>query len=174
MRFGHTALMLVLALASWPRAATARGWQGVTPGSSSESDVTSKFGQPSTQGKLSGRSALVYRGDQAIAGTRQAQFFLRDDGIVVEVVVFPANPLDRETVEGTYGHPTQKAFTEDFKTVWKYARSGVSVFFNKDGAVEAISFKAPEPGHGGADPQAAAPAKSPQGEPDEPDARAKP
>ncbi|HTT70261.1 MAG TPA: hypothetical protein VMG32_03480 [Anaeromyxobacteraceae bacterium] len=171
MRPSHAALALALSLAGLsPAAARARGWQGVTPGSTVEADVTTKFGQPSTQGKLAGRSALVYRGDQAIAGTRQAQFFLREDGVVVEVVVFPASPLDRETVEGTYGHPTQKAFTDDFRTVWRY-RSGVSVFFGKDGTVEAISFRAPEAMKGGPEPAAQA-AKGAEAE--EPEARPRP
>ncbi len=133
--------VLVLALSVAPTAALARAWQGVTPGSTTESEVSAKFGPPSTQGKLSGRLALVYKGDQAIPGTRQAQFFARDDGVVIEVVVFPTNQLDRETVEGTYGHPAQKAFTDDFRTVWFFKASGVTVYFGKDGFVDAVSFK---------------------------------
>lgn len=137
-------LALTVIAAAAPALAAGRGWQGVTPGATTESEVTSRFGPPSTQGKLSGRTALVYKGEQAIAGTRQAQFFARADGVVVEVVVFPANALDKETVEGTYGHPTQKAFTDDFRTVWLYKPSGITVFFGKEATVDAISFKAPE------------------------------
>ncbi|MCX5730851.1 MAG: hypothetical protein NTY18_05765, partial [Deltaproteobacteria bacterium] len=65
------ALALVLAL---PGTALARSWQGITPGSSTQADVVARFGEPSTKGKLEGRTALVYKGEQAIAGTRQAQF----------------------------------------------------------------------------------------------------
>ena len=137
-------LVFVVALSATPTAAFARAWQGVNPGSTSESEVNAKFGPPSTQGKLSGRLALVYKGEQAIPGTRQAQFFAREDGVVVEVVVFPTSQLDRETVEGTYGRPTQKAFTDDFRTVWFFKASGVTVFFGKDGFVDAVTFK-PEP-----------------------------
>lgn len=141
-------LLVALAVASGaaPALASARGWQGVTPGATTESEVASRFGPPSTQGKLSGRNALVYKGDQAISGTRQAQFFARDDGVVVEVVVFPVNALDKETVEGTYGKPSQKAFTEDFRTVWMYKPHGIAVYFGKEGTVEAISFKATDSG----------------------------
>jgi hypothetical protein len=145
MRPNREAFLLASALvvsAVAPSAALARAWQGVRPGSTSESEVTAKFGPPSTQGKLSGRLALVYKGDQAIPGTRQAQFFAREDGVVVEVVVFPTSQLDRETVEGTYGRPTQKAFTDDFRTVWFFKPSGVTVYFGKDGFVDAVSFKA--------------------------------
>jgi len=142
---------LLLALAftlagTFPGAAWARGWQGVTPGATTEGEVAAKFGPPSTQGKLSGRTALVYKGEQAIPGTRQAQFFARGDGVVVEVVVFPVNQLDKDTVEGTYGKPTQKAFTDDFRTVWIFKTSGITVYFGKEGTVDAISFKAPEAG----------------------------
>ena len=142
-------LLLALALTvagAFPGAASARGWQGVTPGATTESEVAARFGPPSTQGKVSGRTALVYKGDQAIPGTRQAQFFARDDGVVVEVVVFPVNQLDKDTVEGTYGKPSQKAFTDDFRTVWMFKPSGITVYFGKEGTVDAISFKAPEAG----------------------------
>ena len=149
-----------LLLSAWaalllPSAAVARGWHGVVPGTTTEPEVSAKFGTPSTQGKLGSRSAVVYKGDQAIAGTRQAQFFTRGDGVVTEVVVFPAAQLDREAVEGTYGHPAKKAFTEDFRVVWLFPASGTTVFFGKDGFVEAISFKAPgkaTEAEGGAEP----------------------
>jgi hypothetical protein len=140
MRKNREAFVLFLALVI-PSAASAHAWQGVRPGSTTESEVTAKFGVPSTQGKLSGRLALVYKGDQAIPGTRQAQFFAREDGVVVEIVVFPVSQLDREAVEGTYGKPTRKAFTDDFRSVWFFRPSGVTVYFGKDGFVEAVSFK---------------------------------
>src|SRR5512142_171037 len=143
-REGFLLACLALLAAAVPGVARARAWQGVRPGATTESEVTAKFGQPSTQGKLSGRTALVYKGDQAIPGTRQAQFFAREDGVVVEVVVFPASQLDREAVEGTYGHPSQKAFTDDFRAVWFFKATGVTVYFTKDGFVDAVSFK-PEP-----------------------------
>ncbi len=157
---------LALLAAAVPGVARARAWQGVRPGATTESEVTAKFGQPSTQGKLSGRTALVYKGEQAIPGTRQAQFFAREDGVVVEVVVFPSSQLDREAVEGTYGHPTQKAFTDDFRTVWFFKPSGVTVYFGKDGFVDALSFK-PEAGARPetARPQAAKPEQPPAAAP---------
>ncbi len=136
-------LAFVLLVASIPLTASARGWQGVTPGATPEADLAARFGPPSTQGRLGGRLALVYKGDQAIPGTRQAQFFLRDDGVLSEIVVFPTNQLDRETVEGTYGSPSKKAFTDDFRSVWFFRQSGITVYFGKDGIVDAISFKEP-------------------------------
>src|SRR5512136_3377544 len=86
-----------------PGSASARTWQGITPGQSTQADVVARFGEPSTRGKHEGRTALVYRGDQAISGTRQAQFFVADDGRVAEINVFPSAALEREAVLGTFG-----------------------------------------------------------------------
>ena len=147
----HLAIVLLAALA--PAAALARSWQGITPGRSAQGEVTGRFGEPSTKGRLEGRTAMVYKGDQAIPGTRQAQFLVGEDGLVAEINVFPAAQLDKESVEGTYGKGPQKTFTDDFRPVWIYRASGVMVFFGKDGFVEAIRFKAPE--GAGAPPAAA-------------------
>lgn len=143
MRLIHVGILLTM-WAAFPMAASARGWQGIIPGTTTESEVVAKFGSPSTQGKLSGRVALVFKGEQVITGTRQAQIFLREGSVVDEVVVFPSNPLDKDSVLGTYGQPTKKAFTDDFKTVWYFRTQGITVFFGKDGSVDAISFRAPE------------------------------
>jgi hypothetical protein len=137
------ALSMLLAL---PGTALARSWQGITPGQSTQADVVARFGEPSTKGKLEGRMALVYKGDQAISGTRQAQFLVADDGRVAEINVFPAAPVEKEAVLGTFGSDPQKTFTDDFRTVWRYRGIGVVVFFGKEGTVEAIRFQAAEKG----------------------------
>jgi hypothetical protein len=155
MRFVH--VLLLAAAVAVPRVAPAKAWQGIQPGTSTRADVLTRFGEPSTQGKLDGRSALVYRGDRAITGTRQAQFVVRDDGVVSEVNVFPAAQLDRDSVEGTYGKGAQKTFTDDFRSVWVYRSIGVTVFFTKDNLVEAIRFQPPLAGApAGAPPRAGA------------------
>jgi hypothetical protein len=155
MRSIHLAIALAAAA---PLAAAAKPWQGVAPGTTTAAEVTARFGAPSTQGKLGGRSAYVYKDDAAIGATRQAQFFARDDGVVVEIVVFPSTHLDPESVEGSYGRPARKAFTDDLRPVWYYPALGVTVFFGKSGAVESLSFKA---GDGSARPAAAAPGAGP-------------
>jgi len=149
----------VLALAL-PGLASARSWQGITPGSSTQADVVARFGEPSTKGKLEGRTALVYKGEQAIAGTRQAQFLVGEDGRVAEINVFPSSPLEKDAVLGTFGKDPQKTFTDDFRTVWLYRAIGVVVFFGKDGAVEAIRFQAAEKGAKPAPQSGAAPQES--------------
>jgi len=132
----------LLLLLTFPGTALARSWQGITPGQSTQADVVARFGEPSTRGKLEGRTALVYKAEQAIVGTRQAQFLVTDDGRVAEINVFPASQLDKEGVLGTFGKDPQKTFTDDFRNVWLYRGIGVVVFFAKDGSVEAIRFQA--------------------------------
>jgi hypothetical protein len=166
MRSSHLAFLpLALLALTLPVAARAKAWQGISPGQSKETDVVTRFGEPSTRGRLEGRTAVVYKGDQAIAGTRQAQFLVGDNGTVAEINVFPATQIDKEAVEGTYGKGAQKTFTDDFRPVWIYRPIGVMVFFGKDGLVEAIRFKAPEPPAGApgraATPLAPAPERPP-------------
>ncbi len=153
------AIPLLLLLA--PPAALAKSWQGITPGQSTQADVVARFGEPSTRGRHEGRIALVYRGDQAIAGTRQAQFFVSDDGRVAEINVFPGLALEKDAVLGTFGNDPQKTFTDDFRTVWRYRAIGVVVFFGKDGTVESIRFQAPDRSAPPAQPGAAAPSAAP-------------
>ena len=127
-----------------PSSALAKAWQGINPGTTKGAEVIAKFGEPSTQGKRGGKSALVYKQDKAISGTKQAQFFLRTDGTGEEISVFPSAALDKEAVEGTYGKNANKTFTDDFLPVWIYKGIGIVVFFNKEGTVDAITFKLPE------------------------------
>jgi hypothetical protein len=141
MHLRHLAFALTLLA---PAVAHPKAWQGITPGSSTLAEVQGRFGEPSTRGKLEGRTAVVYKGDQAIPGTKQAQFLMGDDGVVTEINVFPATQLDKEAVEGTYGRAVQKTFTDDFRPVWIFRSIGVMVFFGKDGFVEAIRFKGTE------------------------------
>ncbi len=148
----RAALLSLALLGAAPLPAAARPWNGITPGASSAAEVTQRFGDPSTKGMLGGRTALVYKGAQAIDGTRQAQFFTREDGRVVEITVFPSVALDKDAVEGTYGKGAQKIFTDDFRPVWIYRASGVTVFFTREGPVEAITFK---PGEAAPAPHAA-------------------
>jgi hypothetical protein len=143
MRSVHLAILLCCAL---PGAASAKAWQGIQPGQSTRADVVARFGEPSTQGRHGGRTVMVYKGDQSISGTRQAQFFPREDGVILEILVFPSATLEKDAVEGTYGKGAHKSFTDEFQPAWLYKQLGVTVFFGKDGAVEAISFKPPEPG----------------------------
>ena len=165
------AFLLLLAL---PGTARARSWQGITPGQSTQADVVARFGEPSTKGKLEGRTALVYKAEQAIVGTRQAQFLVSDDGKVAEINVFPASQLEKEAVLGTFGKDPQKTFTDDFRTVWLYRAIGVVVFFGKDGAVEAIRFQAADRSHRPAPAAAEGPAAAPGTSPAAPAAPAAP
>src|SRR6266545_3345010 len=166
MRPIHLALALLAALA--PVEARAKAWQGVNPGSTTSAELAARFGPPSTQGKLGGRTAYVYKDEAVIGATRQAQFFARDDGVIVEIVVFPSAHIDGESVEGTYGRPARKAFTDDLRPVWYYPAAGITVFFGKGGQVDSLSFKAPEGGASPEPPRAGAPQRAAPGTPNAP------
>ncbi|HEX9051460.1 MAG TPA: hypothetical protein VF841_13090 [Anaeromyxobacter sp.] len=130
---------LLLALA--PGLASARAWKGVNPGTSTQQEVVDRFGEPTTRTKRSGRTVLAYYGEQALEGTRQAQFHVDDKNTVIEITIFLTAHLDQESIEGTYGKPPQRTFVEDtFQKVWVYPQQGVTVYFGKEGNVEALTF----------------------------------
>ncbi|MGB8930485.1 MAG: hypothetical protein WCC48_04450 [Anaeromyxobacteraceae bacterium] len=148
-------LVALTALTLCPLTASAKAWQGIVPGTSRIDQVIGKFGEPTSRTQRSTRTVLAYLGEQALPGTKQAQFHAREDGVVLEITVFLATQLDKDAIEGTYGRSPRKTFTDDFLPVWLYEAEGVTVYFTKDGFVNAISFSA---GRGVAKP--AAPAKA--------------
>jgi hypothetical protein len=130
---------LLLALA--PALASARAWKGVNPGTSTQQEVVDRFGEPTTRTKRSGRTVLAYYGEQALEGTRQAQFHVDPQNVVIEITIFLTAQLDQDSIEGTYGKPPQRTFVEDtFQKVWVYPQQGVTVYFGKEGNVEALTF----------------------------------
>lgn len=150
-------LAAAVALALLPLSASAKAWQGISPGSSTMDEVVNKFGEPTTRSKRATRTVLAYLGEQALPGTKQAQFHAREDGVILEITVFLATQLEKESIEGTYGRSPRKTFTDDFLPVWLYEADGVTVYFTKDGYVNAISFSA---GRSVAKPATAPPRKA--------------
>lgn len=141
MRLRPLCALALLALV--PSPASARDWRGVAPGVTPQADVIARFGEPTTRARRGGRVVLAYHGEAAPEGTRQAQFHLDATGAVQEITVFLASPLDAESIQGTYGKPARRTFVEDtFRKVWVYPAQGVTVFFDRDGAAEALSFVA--------------------------------
>ncbi len=139
MRSARLAFLALVLLV--PGLALARAWKGITPGQSTQAEVVERFGEPTTKTKRGARTVLAYYGDQALEGTKQAQFHVDAAGKVAEITVFLTAQLDAESIEGTYGKPPQKTFVEDtFQKVWLYPQQGVTVYFGKDGAVEALAF----------------------------------
>jgi outer membrane protein assembly factor BamE (lipoprotein component of BamABCDE complex) len=140
-----------------PAPAQARAWQGLEPGKTTADEVVAKLGEPTTRVKRGARSVLDYKGEGAPSGAKEAQFHCRGDGVVEEITVFLANPLDAESIEGEFGKPEKKTFTDTFQKVWQYPRKGVTVYFDKEGAVEAISYAAAAPAPKGAPADAKTP-----------------
>ena len=155
MRPAFATLALLAALLC-PVAAGARAWQGIEPGRSKLEAVVTRFGEPTTRKARGQKSVAAYKGEQAMPGTKEVQFACRADGVVEEIVVFLASPLDAESVEGTFGKATARTFVETtFQKVWLYPQKGVTVFFDKEGAVEIISYGVPVAGKAGAADKAA-------------------
>jgi hypothetical protein len=155
-----TLLAVLAAFTLLPLSAAAKPWQGIVPGTSTIDEVVNKFGEPTSRAKRGVRTVLAYLGEQALPGTKQAQFHAREDGVILEITVFLATQLEKEAIEGTYGRSPRKTFTDDFLPVWLYEAEGVTVYFTKDGFVNAISFSA---GRGAAKPAAPAKRASPAG-----------
>jgi hypothetical protein len=184
MRLARFALFIPLLLG--PAAALAAPWNGVTPGTSTQADVEKKFGEPSKRTKHGPRTILAYFGEQAMEGTKQAQFHVDDSGTVQEVTIFLATTLDADTIEGKYGKPSQKTFVDaTFQKVWVFGSQGVTVYWAKDGSgAEALSFApskagAAKPEQAAAKPDAAAKpegdaAKAPAAKPEASAAKAAP
>src|SRR5512137_2328624 len=112
----------------------AKTWQGIEPGRTTVDEVVTRLGEPTSRVKRGARTVVAYKGDQALPGTREAQFHCRADGVVEEITVFLATALDAESIEGTYGKPQTRTFTDTFQKVWLYPQKGVTVFFDKEGA----------------------------------------
>jgi hypothetical protein len=139
MRSIRLALLLLAAIV--PELAAGRAWKGINPGASTQQEVIGRFGDPTTKTKRGSRTILAYYGEQALDGTRQAQFHVDASGVVVEITIFLTAQLDADSIEGTYGKPPQRTFVEDtFQKVWVYPAAGVTVYFSKDGNVEALTF----------------------------------
>jgi len=149
----------VLLLFGVPRLATAKAWNGITPGSSTRADVVKKFGEPTKKVPDKAKEVLGYIGEQAIKGTTQTQFTINGNGVVEQIVVFPASQVDKATVEDNFGPACSgapvnstancytKKLTDDFRTYFWYKRLGLVIFFTEDGkSVYSFMYNAPGSG----------------------------
>src|SRR3954464_5263545 len=117
--------VLAIAVLLAPLAAQAKSWRNVNPGVTPGADVVKRFGEPTTRLKQGKKQVYAYEGDEAIEGTKQAQFFVAEDGKVEQIAIFPENPIDRASVADTFGPScatkpgancyVQKVSDDDFK-----------------------------------------------------------
>ncbi len=137
-------LASIVLLLAGPAETLARPWNGVNPGATTAAEVEQRFGEPTKRTKSATGMVLAYFGEkmQNVEGVKQLQFHVDAAGVVQVITVFLAVPLDPESVEGTYGKPTQKTFTDTtFQKVWVFATQGVTAYWTQDGtAVEALSY----------------------------------
>jgi len=139
-----------------PALALAKPWNGITPGETPKAEVVKRFGEPSKKLAQGDKEVMAYIGDQAIKGTPQAQFVIKE-GKVEQMVVFPATTLELPEIEDTYGkacavvekngkaaHCYHKQLTDEFRTYLWYKRLGLVVFLNEDKkTVHSIIFNSP-------------------------------
>ena len=139
--------------------ALARPWHGLTPGSSTKTDVIKKFGSPTRELTMSARydSGLVYQGKAAQEhGADEAQFFFDANGKLTEVFVFPKVQLRKDDVIKAYGTSFEERRTDDFRLFFQYKTEGFVVFFDGDndtvyqlqftpGAQQAAAMATPKP-----------------------------
>lgn len=141
--------LTLAALLALPTAALAKPWNGIDPGTSKRDDVVKKFGEPSKVVKSDGKEVLAYLGEKALKGTAQAQFKVdAQTGTVERIDVFPAQAIDMEMVESSYGpacpagaaapkEPKEACYKkkmagDDFKPYIVYQKLGLAIFFKED------------------------------------------
>ncbi len=122
-----------LALAM-PTASMAKSFKGMTPGKTTREKVIDKFGDPTKEfskgGKLS--DGINYQGDEAIAGTLEANFYFDKHGVLFRIDVYPARELTRAQVIKVYGEDFTRGTTPKGAGYFQYAKKGLTVFFDKD------------------------------------------
>jgi len=120
----------------------------MVPGQTPREKVIDKFGAPTksfTQGgELS--DGLSYQGDQAIAGTTEANFFFDRDGKLFRIDVYPEREVTAAQVEKIYGKDHDKKRLPSGVFVFEYVKAGLIVFFQPDGKARVFQFSAaPQP-----------------------------
>ena len=126
MRFAPASLCSS-SLALGPAAASARAWQGVDPGVSTQArgGRALRRAHHAREARRADRPRLPRRRRRP-EGTRQAQFHV-DAARASSRRSRSSSPrqLDAESIEGTYGKPPQRTFVEDtFQKVWLYPAAG--------------------------------------------------
>lgn len=171
--------------------AEAKPWKSIQPGQSTGAEVVKRFGEPSRRMPAGKGEVLAYKDDEAIEGSREAQFDVDARGVVIQVTVFPDAVMDQATAEASFGEECGKApagkpchvkkvTDDDFKPYDFYESQGLAVFFDKRGKVGSLLYlppakvrAVPKP----AEPPVAAPTKPadppippipPQGKPPKP------
>jgi hypothetical protein len=112
----------------------AKDWKGVTPGKTSREQVLEKFGKPTKEFSRGGRlsDGVNYKGDQAIEGSLEANFFFNKHGVLFRIDVFPAREITRAQVVRIFGKDYVERVTRTEHTLFNYFKVGMVVFFEKD------------------------------------------
>ncbi len=146
-------VLLIAGVLLWvPSQSQAKSWKGVTPGKTTRKQVIEKFGEPSKEfsrgGKLS--DGINYKGDEAIEGALETNFFFNKHGISFRIDVFPAREITRAQVKRIFGKNYVERVTRSEHIFFNYTKVGMLVFFEKDAnLVLTFVFTEPETGSKG-------------------------
>ena len=126
------------------------------PGETPKAEVLPRFGNPTTELAQGKKSVLAYEGDEAIEGTKQAEFTIGPDGKVQQIAIFPSTVVEKTAVVDTYGPScatkqvancyVEKVSDDDFKTYYWYEQLGLVIFFDGAGKnVASLLYVKPGP-----------------------------
>lgn len=152
MRARLVAIVLVLL----PVPALAKAWRNVNPGSTKGVEVVKRFGEPTKRLARGDKQVLAYYDDEAIEGSKQAEFMVGTDGKVEQIAVFPAAAVEKAAIADTFGPScsdkqqpncfVQKVSEDDLKPYLWYENLGLVVFLNADGkTVQSFLYVKPGP-----------------------------
>ncbi len=131
--------------------AFAEPWKKAQPGTSTEQQVRSLFGEPTREQTAPGEHVLIYEGEEALSGTRRAHFHLEPKSRRLRRIdVFPGTVPSRAQVERMFGpgcshSGSRKASCYEVKVssrnepYFHYVSRGLAVFFS-DGGVQSLAY----------------------------------
>lgn len=148
--------LVALAVTLLPALAQAKAWRNVNPGATRAAEVVKRFGEPTKRLQRGGKQVLAYVDDEAIDGTKQAEFIVDEQGRVEQIAIFPASVVDKPAIADTYGPAcsekpgpncyVKKLSEDDLKPYFWYEQLGLVVFFNADGnTVQSFLYVKPGP-----------------------------
>lgn len=149
LKIASLTVLLVFAYLCLPSTGQAKAWKGVTPGKTTRKQVVDKFGEPTKEfsrgGKLS--DGINYKGDEAIEGALEANFFFNKHDILFRIDVFPTRKISRAQVINIFGKKYVERVTRSEHTFFNYTKVGMLVFFEKEADL-VLTFVFTEPAKG--------------------------
>lgn len=120
---------------------------GLTPGKSTGDDAVRRLGRPSVGFDAAERfknpsfgKGWSYLGDRAPKGTREVQLILSPGDVVMEVHIFPLNPVTAKQIQRRFPGTHATRTLPDGRRAWVYGDGLVIVFRPRGDLVDALAF----------------------------------